>query len=686
MKVPNTLLQLLEDYYIEIPRVQRDYVQGSNEERPSLVRNNLLKDIQMAIEGRIEPLDLSFIYGKTTPDGKFYPVDGQQRLTTLFLLHIFAFSDDDSKTNILLKFSYQARTTTRDFFEALVKNRKDIFSEKELPEITIKDAAWFIDSWKYDPSVSNAITMLNDISKKEFCIEQLKRQLEEKETPRLYFQFIKLDDLGMEDDLYIKLNARGRALTEFESFKSRFIDRCTEACPSLADEVKKNIDGIWADSIWSIGKEKFDELFLRFFETVFLNYNLLKTEANQSVSNNWMYSMEYGTIPAQVFETVRNVMNYLASDTKSEAFHLVIDAIKNPASYPQKTLFHAVCGYLSDEKDPTLVNAEAFADWLRLFKNLANNSRIEEADVYSRAIESINHLLANKTTILAFLAAGKPSILLGYQTEQIDEECLKARIMCRDMKQKQAIVDAEKKLTYFGGQIRSILYYSDFEKTGNISDLDSYVEKEKALFNDREPKYGRLLRRALCAIGDYRLSVGNYKTLCIDDPNENSRSWSMKRLFSSHGKEVKELLDNINISNPIETQLEQLINKKTVPQTSWRYCMVNYADILFPKMSASHLRTCNNGAEELMVPNKQSNGENYSIHLLTLEHLLKKNGIKSIYYTEKGLNGDRYLKVKDSKVRYKKEQFVIEDSVGNISTTKTNDVFDEVIAIIKKMP
>ena len=36
------------------------------------------------------------------------------------------------------------------------------------------------------------------------------------------FQLLKLDEFGLSDDLYIKMNARGKPLTNFETFKARF--------------------------------------------------------------------------------------------------------------------------------------------------------------------------------------------------------------------------------------------------------------------------------------------------------------------------------------------------------------------------------------------------------------------------------------------------------------------------------
>lgn len=85
-----TLAGLVAEYDggIRIPMIQRDYAQG----RPSWVnsRNRFLSDIQESLMPSGKPLHLDFIYGiKQDEDSvrAFCPLDGQQRLTTLFLLH-----------------------------------------------------------------------------------------------------------------------------------------------------------------------------------------------------------------------------------------------------------------------------------------------------------------------------------------------------------------------------------------------------------------------------------------------------------------------------------------------------------------------------------------------------------------------------------------------------------------------
>jgi hypothetical protein len=76
---------------VEIPIIQRDYVQGRESE--SEIRTEFLKALYSALskpKGDLSlPLDLDFVYGSVEGTEKqvFGPLDGQQRLTTLFLLH-----------------------------------------------------------------------------------------------------------------------------------------------------------------------------------------------------------------------------------------------------------------------------------------------------------------------------------------------------------------------------------------------------------------------------------------------------------------------------------------------------------------------------------------------------------------------------------------------------------------------
>lgn len=258
--------QLIAEHKIEIPIIQRDYAQGRDDDKTKKIRNGFLKNIIDSLQSESSSLELDFVYGKVIND-VLQPLDGQQRLTTLFLLHWFV----ALKTNKLsenksafLKFTYETRISSREFCNELVKNWNDL-GEGELLTDKISDSKWFVSSWKKDPTIKAMLTMLDAIEEKlkNIDAEELLffwKQLTS-ETPPITFNFKKLNDIGLTDDLYIKMNARGKSLTEFENFKARFEKYIKESnCDKIdweADYKDKpretfahKIDTIWTDLFW----------------------------------------------------------------------------------------------------------------------------------------------------------------------------------------------------------------------------------------------------------------------------------------------------------------------------------------------------------------------------------------------------------------------------------------------------
>lgn len=72
---------------IIIPIIQRDYSQGRRDPEVDRVRSRFLDSLHGALS---EPITLDFVYGDIDENGVMTPLDGQQRLTTLFLLYWYA--------------------------------------------------------------------------------------------------------------------------------------------------------------------------------------------------------------------------------------------------------------------------------------------------------------------------------------------------------------------------------------------------------------------------------------------------------------------------------------------------------------------------------------------------------------------------------------------------------------------
>src|ERR1051325_10943226 len=141
---------------IEVPLIQRDYAQGRESQKD--VRNDFLGSLHDALsllpgDSRL-PLNLDFVYGTLEAGSapRFLPLDGQQRLTTLFLLHWYlAWRDGllaDFKAMLWdgrhSRFTYGVRPSSAEFFDALVDfvpaNGPDVVPSVRL---MLEDQPWF---------------------------------------------------------------------------------------------------------------------------------------------------------------------------------------------------------------------------------------------------------------------------------------------------------------------------------------------------------------------------------------------------------------------------------------------------------------------------------------------------------------------------------------------------------------
>jgi uncharacterized protein DUF262 len=273
--------QLIQENKIEIPSIQRDFAQGRMTGKVPSIRKRFLDAIFEALEEDNGIIELDFVYGyvkqiDNSNKVKYMPLDGQQRLTTLFLLHWFVAYSENRLTDtkeILLKFNYATRHSTEVFCECLVA--KVIEDPKTSIKETIIDQKWFFNSWLNDPSILSMLVVLDEIQKRYNNTVLLWDKLISK-TAAIVFHNLSMDKFGLSDELYIKMNSRGKELTEFEIFKSNF----SELIPSeFAEEFKHKIDTSWSDLFWSIYKNeevkefddlafKADEAFLKFYEYV----------------------------------------------------------------------------------------------------------------------------------------------------------------------------------------------------------------------------------------------------------------------------------------------------------------------------------------------------------------------------------------------------------------------------------
>ncbi len=275
-----TFWGLIKKYEIKIPIMQRDYAQGRAS--ATAIRTELLDAIYNALVNE-KNMDFDFVYG-TIKNGVLYPLDGQQRLTTLYLLHWYIACKEGrirEARNILHRFSYETRISSREFCEKLI-DLNYTPEETITPKDYIENQNMYYDIWDKDPTIRHMLVMLNSIHDRFYSIDKEIFSLlirDVNDSPIITFNYLPMENYALTDDLYIKMNARGKNLSDFENFKAKFIQHMKKNGLPY-EHFEASIDTKWTDLLWDYRSrinntidEQFMYLFLYFTEMIYLEHS-----------------------------------------------------------------------------------------------------------------------------------------------------------------------------------------------------------------------------------------------------------------------------------------------------------------------------------------------------------------------------------------------------------------------------
>jgi len=615
METKYTFWELIKKYKIEIPKIQRDYAQGRKEPDIEKIVSKFLDDIINSIINN-DILNLDFVYGKVEND-LLIPLDGQQRLTTLFLIHWYlALKENklsDDVKDILLSFTYEIRISSEDFCKNLVSeniNYKDI---KEKISDVITDSKWYFLSWELDPTVSAMLNMLDTIHSK---VKDIEEQLFEKLTNNnnITFHFLPLEQFKLTDELYIKMNARGKPLTEFENFKANF----SNFLKSIED--KSKLDNEWLDIFWNIEKnrnteintENVDKMFFNFFQNITLNFYTEKNTIDRFFIDSYNLFDIYNEIYSndeyinQIIKVLNGFVEYKDDKKYLEKF------ITSSPNYWERLRFYSLSLFFLKYNSLNEENIEVYNNWIRITSNLINNTLIQSATNFKDALTSIKELSNNINDIYSFVSNSSDKIKY-FSKIQKDEEGIKAKLILEDNQWKTLINNIEEH-SYFDGQIGFILKYSKENEKYNKNLFIDYSQKLSKLFSDNfKENYEFLFQRALLAKGDYLPQIGhsdNY-TFCVFEEALRSKMDNWRKVFNDDENMLilKELLDNIDINN-IKEDLEKIINNDTV--NDWRRLIITNPD----NISYCQYREIRWYSEDeiYLLSKKQMNGKHREIY------------------------------------------------------------------------
>lgn len=595
--------QLFADrnFRLVIPIIQREYAQGRSTDMARDVRTNFLGALFGYLSDNIPGRDLDFVYGNIEDD-RFIPLDGQQRLTTLFLLHWYlaqANGDAPEAAEYLAmmtdgnghsRFTYETRITASDFCDALIQNRLDLGNlpapdpdSQDGPIATaLKNRSWYYRSWAYDPTIQSMLRMLDAIHVKFKEHPEFFGRLINLDRPVITFLFMDLKKYKLTDDIYIKMNSRGKPLTDFENFKAKY-EQWTDTIPaeSFGDKdftinfstgrkemsprryLAHKIDTEWTNLIWAYRNgdsregDECDRKMANFIRAIFAadylgNVDLKKdpdsddtlklllasdrslsfntySEAGVLSAGGTLYLMEALDILSNGNNKIECVLDreYRKYFDEGRVFENALNG--RFTNRGERVRLHAYLRYRMTHGDGPGIN-----EWMR-FVSIVTEPDTEPIDSLANlvsAFRSVNALLPHAPHILEYLASR--GHVAFFPSWQIEEEHIKASLVLRPNGEewKKRLRRAEDH-GYFKGQIGFMLHFAGirdyFDKHTDTAwdddadreyagKFDYYSERAMVAFTDN---YENRVNDIDCCFERAMLTKGNYFTYI------NHSRWNM---------------------------------------------------------------------------------------------------------------------------------------------------------------
>ena len=438
---------------IFIPDFQRAYAQGRNTPQSREIIENFITDVRNALLCSASPLSLDFIYGRKN-NGFFEPYDGQQRLTTLFLVHLYILRKTDCALNKNqawkgFKLSYRTSIEAGRFVEAISDNNNQIFfKQNDTWKLCHLESQLYVDSQMLeDDTVKNMLRTLSVIDEK---LGDIKAVEAVKALDNITFSLYE----NLPDDnpevFYLKTNTRGLPLTPFENFRSKYEsylkgnNKDTASLSVTRDRMNKYFNWFDSPKDRKLPDEKLMNLFVSYFSSLYSLYGLQEDNSERS--------MEF--VPFQYFATVfenhtvetvmmplLNLLDFLAEDkerinklTNEEGNHWYSSKIREAILNNKEPDYLLIVSFFFRVR--ASFNEEKYKAYIRIVTNLINNNvSINKGD--RELWEAISKSDLTEESLLQILDKSDK------KNPTISEEAKKLRLIRADSTWRSLIENAE---------------------------------------------------------------------------------------------------------------------------------------------------------------------------------------------------------------------------------------------------
>ena len=268
--------------HIIIPDLQRDYCWGDKKHGDNNIElvSGFLDSLNSIFkENQNKSIKLGMIYAYEYPKDseRIYLCDGQQRITTLYLLlgMLYRETKNEAVKNCLIsevelqddqepRLQYAIRESTLYFLSDLVCN---FFLEDNKTKVfEIKKQSWYFKEYNLDPTIQSMLLALEIIENKLEIFEN-KKSLSDFLLNNIEFFYFDMNDRETGEDMFVVINTTGEPLTPTENIKPILIG---------------NIDDLQTQKIASDLWEKWEKWFWN-------NKSASEHEADQGLNAFFVY-------------------------------------------------------------------------------------------------------------------------------------------------------------------------------------------------------------------------------------------------------------------------------------------------------------------------------------------------------------------------------------------------------------
>lgn len=661
-----TLEKLLKMYTIKIPEIQRDYAQGRNDIAVKNIRDNFLDRLFQALINDEDSIKLDYIYGYTdNQNDTFYLIDGQQRITTLWLLYIYIYCKKEIKEKkFLSNFAYYTSENATEFTKQISNKNKvaDLFGY--INELK-KDKKY--EEYMLDQSIYSFVNMLEAIKKK---YDEKKTDIGIDKLKNITFDVIDVKDKQTGENLYLKMNSRGKPLSAFENFKAWLFEN-----KDIKNSCAQVINNDWIKFFWKLDKSNYDKIIINFIDicTVYFyftsmckkkidneqkkkcidKYNELKDNTSTIlIKSLYMDDKGNNIINLKAVTVINNLINKL-KDMEDGIAILSDTELANKKIKSFQKIFAMLTYFSENETD----NNNQFLEWYksmwRVVENTRNNSSSGDDIIrYFNMLKFMSKLSADYTQNLSKITnkdLEKLQKLFG--NEMLMEEAEKAKLISNsqlisDPSQKGKLIEIFEdayKHDYFKGKIGFLIKHCTEDSILQVDDFESSYNKIKNIFRCKK------FEKKICTIQHTLFKIWKY---CW--PANNSTSKTMVfGVFSVNTEERLQWYHNVFEKEEFKDFINQIKSKnksQSVRKAAWwEKILIEYGENIFPMMKQGRLKVDNDSAF-ILSGKKITNND---INLFTYGFYC--------YCTKKKYTEDNYIA--DNK-RIQRKRFVIKIAIN----------------------